>query len=329
MRKIRLGLTMGDPGGVGPEIILKTLCEPEITRRVDLCVIGLSEALEEVSREIGISPLYRDERSPEDWTWRKSPFIHPLASRDYVKGRADGENGRVSIEAVEKAVDLAMAGYFDGIVTAPICKEAWHLAGLSVEGHTELLAEKTEQETVLMMVAGALRVSLVTNHGALRDVPGGLDTPRVLHTIRLTHTTLVSRFGIETPRIAVAAFNPHAGEGGIFGHEEQEILAPAVAAAREENLSVAGPVPADTVFWEALQGKHDAVVALYHDQGLIPVKLHDFFGAVNVTLGLPFIRTSPGHGTAFDIAGEDRAAHRGMMEAVNVASAMAGRILFP
>ncbi len=329
MRKIRLGLTMGDPGGIGPEIILKTLCEPEVTRKADICVIGPALALDRISKIIGISPIFQDCSAPEQWTWRKAPFVYPVQCQKFETGRPAAENGRVSILSLETAVNLVKAGYIDGIVTAPISKEAWFLSGCDIPGHTDFLASRTNQETVLMMMTGKLRVSLVSCHVPLKTAVESLRTDKIVSVIRMTHSTLISRMGFSEPSIGVAALNPHAGEGGILGREDAEIVRPAVELAGREGIHAFGPIPADTVFRDALIGKYDAVVALYHDQGLIPVKVHDFFGAVNVTLGLPFIRTSPGHGTAFDIALKGVAQHRAMMEAVLTAVDMARRILLP
>ncbi len=329
MRKIRLGLTMGDPGGVGPEIILKTLCEPEITRKADICVVGSAAAFDKISKIIGICPLFHEDAPPESWGWRKAPFLYPIECGRLEQGKPAAENGRASLKALETAVNLVMAGYIDGIVTAPVSKTSWQLAGCRFPGHTDFLASKTGQEAVLMMISGGLRVSLVTCHMPLRDAIESMDSEKIASVIKITNSALISRMGIGMPRIAVAGLNPHAGEGGILGHEDLEIVKPAIDAAVRENIRASGPFPADSIFREVLTGKFDAVVALYHDQGLIPVKLHDFFGAVNVTLGLPFIRTSPGHGTAFDIAAKGVAEHRGMLEAVSAAADMARRILFP
>jgi 4-hydroxythreonine-4-phosphate dehydrogenase len=320
---------MGDPGGVGPEVILKTLCEPDVTSKVDLCVIGPAVTIEDISRVVGISPIFRQEAEPADWTWRKAPFVYPLEGEDFVMGRPARENGAVSLQALDVACDLVMGGFLDGIVTAPISKEAWHMTGCKSIGHTDYLAHLTGQETVMMMVTGTLRVAMVTGHTPLKKVCEDLNHDRIVAVIRLTHEALVSRFGLSEPRIAMAAVNPHAGEAGLCGDEERSLLRPAMETCLAEGLPVQGPVPADVVFRQALEGQFDAVISPYHDQGLIPVKLLDLFSAVNVTLGLPFIRTSPGHGTAFDIAGRGTADHRGMMQAVTVAESMGRRILFP
>jgi len=240
-----------------------------------------------------------------------------------VLGRIDAEAGRASVQWVKTAAALAMAGELDGIVTAPINKQALAAAGLTYEGHTEILGEVTGAEPVMRLAGGGLRVALVTRHVALADVPGMLSEEEIVRTARVVDEALKRYFGIAGPRIAVLALNPHASDGGRFGDEEDRIIAPAVAELREVGVAADGPLVPDVAFWHALSGSHDAVVAMYHDQGLIPLKTLAFDSGVNVTLGLPVVRTSPGHGTAFEIAGKGVASALAFAEAVRLASAMA------
>jgi 4-hydroxythreonine-4-phosphate dehydrogenase len=225
------------------------------------------------------------------------------------------------IDYVVKAVELCVGGQVAAMVTGPISKELMHQAGYQFEGHTELLAHLTGTQDYVMMLAGdRLRVSLVTIHCALAEVPGRLTKNLIVKTISITYRSLERDFGIDKPRIAVAALNPHAGESGLFGREDKTIVSPAVEAARDGGLPVEGPFPADTVFYHASTGRYDAVVAMYHDQGLIPLKLLHFSDAVNISLGLPIIRTSVDHGTAYDIAGKGVADPSSLIAALKMAA---------
>jgi 4-hydroxythreonine-4-phosphate dehydrogenase len=247
----------------------------------------------------------------------------PAAGLSFPPGRLSAEAGRAAYEIIVRAVEAATAGTVDAIATAPISKEAFRLAGLPWSGHTDLLAHLTKTRDVAMMFySDALRVVLATVHLPLADVPRALTASVMESTIMLTAREL-PRFGFEHPRIAVAGLNPHAGEHGVFGHEEEIAIAPAIAACRARGVHVAGPYPGDTVFVRARRGEFDVVVACYHDQGLIPVKLVAFGQAVNVTLGLPIIRTSVDHGTAFDIAGKGVANPESMVAAVILAARLA------
>jgi 4-hydroxythreonine-4-phosphate dehydrogenase len=222
------------------------------------------------------------------------------------------------------ACDACLAGDAGGMVTAPINKQALQAAGIEFPGHTELLAERCGGAEVVMMLAGTrLRVCLVTTHCALREVPLYLTQERILTTLRITAHSLQEQLGLKQPRLAVLALNPHAGEGGLFGDEEQRHIVPAIAAARAEGLAASGPHSADTLFWFAVQGLYDAVICMYHDQGLIPLKLLHFEDAVNVTLGLPIVRTSVDHGTAYDLAGTGQANPASLIAAVDMAAGMA------
>ena len=223
-----------------------------------------------------------------------------------------------------RAVDLALAGEVAAVVTAPISKAAMHLGGYQYPGHTELLAERCRTaEFAMMLAGGAFRVVLATIHCPLREVPGRLRQDDLTRLLTLTHRSLVTDFGISHPSLGVAALNPHAGEGGLFGDEETRIIAPALAAAQKLNIDVVGPLPADTIFVRHQRGEFDAVVVMYHDQGLIPLKLLHFGDAVNVTLGLPIIRTSVDHGTAYDLAGTGKADPGSLKAALHLAAQMA------
>ena len=290
MNKPRIGITVGDPAGIGPEISIKAAADPKV---LDLC--------EPV--------LY----GPHD----------AKALQPFTPGQVSADAGRAAYDAIVMAVEQARAGRIDAIATAPINKEAFALAGIPFKGHTDLLAMLTKSgPAVMMFYAEQLRVVLATVHVALRDVPSLLTRELADFVIDITAREL-PRFGYPRPRIAVAGLNPHAGEHGVIGSEDDAVLRPAVEAARGRGLDVNGPLPADTVFGRAARGDFDVVIACYHDQGLIPVKLLAFGSAVNVTLGLPIIRTSVDHGTAFDIAGKGIADPESMIAAVLLAARLA------
>jgi 4-hydroxythreonine-4-phosphate dehydrogenase len=312
MGKTVVGITMGDPCGVGPEIIVKALCDRELRSEIEPLVFGDAGVIEEVKR------LTRLECDFEIVDHANFP-VDMIAV-----GRPCSEAGRASLEYVRSAVEFVLDGRVDALVTAPISKEAIHLAGSRYPGHTEMLRELSGAEKVTMMFEGGrFRVVLVTIHVALSEVPSLITQESVLSTIEIAHASLRELCGISSPRIAVAGLNPHAGEGGAFGMEEIEFIRPAVMVARERGIEVEGPLPPDTLFYHALGGRWDAVVAMYHDQGLIPFKMVSFEEGVNVTLGLPFVRTSPDHGTAFDIAWKGIANPSSMSSAVRVAARFA------
>ena len=238
--------------------------------------------------------------------------------------RATAEGGELSVQCVIKGINLAMNKHIDALVTAPICKEAILLSGYGYPGHTEMLHTFSGVECVVMlMVGGKLRVAFATTHIAIKDVPQSITTEGILGTITICSEGLKQYYGLKMPRIAVCGLNPHAGEEGIFGDEERKIIIPAIEKARKKGIHCDGPVSADTVFYKALKGAYDVVVAIYHDQGAIPLKLHAFETGVNITLGIPFVRTSPDHGTAYDIAGKGIADPRSMIEAIKTAVRMA------
>ena len=246
-----------------------------------------------------------------------------LSEEDLRPGRP-WAGGLAAAHYVEKGADLALSGTIQGLVTAPISKEALNLAGYKFPGHTEFLAHKAGHPPVVMMLAGPrLRVVLVTIHEALAKVPSLLTPERIVTTARITHQSLKQYFGMAEPRLAVSALNPHAGEAGLFGDEEKTIIEPAIQQAHHQGIRLSGPHPPDTLFFRAANGEFDAVVCMYHDQGLIPFKLLHFQDGVNVTLGLPFIRTSVDHGTAYDLAGKNQADHQSLRAAIRMASNMA------
>ncbi len=323
-----IGITMGDPVGIGPEIIAKALSDERLFECCRPVVLGDPLSLELALRSTGSLGLREvDGPAEADGVPGRVDLI-PICRLDkecLVPGFPRVEGGMAIMECVAKAAEMAMRNEIAAMVTCPINKSLMHLAGYPYEGHTQFIAGITGCRDYVMMLAGArLRVALVTIHCALKDVPYLLTCERIYRTITVTARALQEDFGMDRPRIAVAGLNPHAGEEGLFGPEEEEIIKPSVLKAEKEGYSVLGPYPADTLFHKAAQGQFDAVVAMYHDQGLIPLKLLHFSDAVNVTLGLPIIRTSVDHGTAYDIAGKGVADPSSLKEAIRTAVLMAG-----
>ena len=310
----QLALTVGDPAGIGPEIVLKALASPE-RPPAEAIVYGPFDALFERARRFGL-------KMPQDLGAR---LVDVPGGETIPLGQVSAAGGRAAAEAVLRAAKDALAGRVDALVTAPLHKESLHAAGYPWPGHTELLAEAAGTPDVAMMfVGGGLRVALLTIHRSLRSVPdaiSGVETERI---VRLVHREL-PRLGAERRRIAVCGVNPHAGEHGLFGREDEDVLRPAIATLAQQGIAVTGPLPADTAFVRAAQGEFDAVVAAYHDQGLVPVKLLAFGRAVNLTLGLPFVRTSVDHGTAFDIAAKGTADPGSLLAAMAMAVELASR----
>ncbi len=334
-----LGITMGDPAGIGPEIIVKALSEESVYEICVPLVIADPEVMRHaVSGIVKSDMAVRVVSSPAEAGGVFGTMdVFPLADLDltgFALGKVDPRCGEAAFRSVETAIRLAMAGEIQGTVTAPLNKEAMNLAGRHYDGHTEIYATLTGAARYAMMLAdGPLRVAHVTTHVPLANVSARLSAERVLDVIRLAHEAL-TRLGIEAPRIGVAGLNPHAGENGLFGDEEQRIIAPAIAAARAEGIGADGPFPPDTVFCKALGGGFDLVVAMYHDQGHIPMKLLSFryddktktwsgLTGVNVTLGLPIVRASVDHGTAFENAGKNVAGHMSMKNAIEYAAMLA------
>ena len=319
---------MGDPSGIGPEIVAATLADPAVASRARPLVLGDRAALErgiavaEVSLSIESLRGSLPPAEPRPGVLYLQEISH-LTPADMQYGRPSAGGGDASFRYICEAARLCLSGAAQAMATAPINKESMNGAGHHYPGHTELLAELCGVQEVVMMLAGdRLRVTLVTIHEALCRVPALVSRERVLATIRITHDAL-SRWFCPKPRLAVLALNPHCGEGGLFGNEEALAIAPAVAAARAAGIDAVGPLSADTLFHFAAAGGWDAVVCMYHDQGLIPLKLLHFDDGVNVTLGLPIIRTSVDHGTAYDLAGTGRASTASMKAALFLAARMA------
>ena len=285
-------MTVGDPRGIGPEIVSKALADPRVSERCDILVVGPEGAGIPVDEPV------------ERWQPESGPALA----------------GKLSGLAIARAVEMAVAGMVDGIVTAPIDKAALHAGGYDFPGHTEMLGSLTGSRVAMMLASDKLRVVLATTHIPLRRVIEQLSADSIIEAARLTREGLQQWFGIAEPRIALCALNPHAGDGGRFGTEDDKLLAPAAMAA-----GIEGPFPADTVFVRAMRGEFDAVIAPYHDVGMTAIKVASFGSAVNVTLGLPFPRTSPDHGTALDIAGQDRADPSSMIAATLLCASIAAR----
>jgi 4-hydroxythreonine-4-phosphate dehydrogenase len=322
MNPLPVGITMGDPAGIGPEIVAKLFAEglpapcivigDAATMRRALATIGADLPIRAIERftEAAYSPGVMDVLGAGT-----PPGVVPY-------GVVDARAGAAAHAAIQRALDGALDGSLRAIVTAPIHKESLRAAGIRHPGHTEILAERAGTANVAMMLANdELRVVLVTIHVALREAIAGITPTAELRSIRLAEAA-ARRFGIARPRVAVAGLNPHAGEGGLFGSEEAAVIAPAIAQARAEGIDASGPWPGDTVFMRARRGEFDVVVAQYHDQGLIPVKYLGLDHGVNITLGLPFVRTSVDHGTAFDIAGTGKADPASLRYALRQALAM-------
>ena len=319
-----LGVTLGDPAGVGPELVLRLLGEPARCEGIRLVVYGSAGLLHEVSRAAGIPWPARLMVVPAADPLLLPPGTDPVLSDTPVAapvqpGRAHAACGRLSVAWIEAAVRDARRGLTGAIVTAPICKAAWQAASIPFPGHTEMLARLTDTDEVRMFFwSPGLAVGLVTIHLALSAVRECLTTERVLQTIRFVANAMRSA-EVPQPRIGVLGFNPHAGEGGLFGDAEQQAIRPAIAAARGLGIEADGPLVPDTAFRDGARQHYHAFVAMYHDQGLIPFKMLSFDEGVNVTLGLPFCRTSPDHGTAFDIAWQGRASPSSLFAAVRYA----------
>ena len=318
-----IGITMGDAAGIGPEVIVKALADPNIRRAAKFIIFGMNEQLCYAADTAEIEPFWG--RHQHEKISRDYPYKVVVADYDdysvpsWMRGPSKFA-GEASIRFCLDAVDAARAGIIDAVVTAPISKTSWKLAGATWPGHTEMLAERCKSKRkVMMFVAGPLKLALATIHEALFEVRNKFTIGCVFEPIDLLNTAMKEYFGVQNPKLGVAALNPHAGENGQFGDEEQRIISPAILLAQEQGINCLGPFPADTLFLRAAQGEFDAAVAMYHDQGMIAVKLLDFEKAVNITIGIPIIRTSPAHGTAFDIVGRNLASPAGMKSAITTA----------
>jgi 4-hydroxythreonine-4-phosphate dehydrogenase len=308
-----VAITVGDVAGVGPELALRCLTVAELSRRCKPILYGPAEAIAKIAGKVGL-PL--------------PTHTHPVGEVDAESLRAgivSAETGLASFQAVDAAINDAVGGRVDAIVTGPIQKEAWHSAGISFPGHTELLADRTGVDDYCMMLTSAeISCVLATIHIALADVARLLSVEAVLRAIRLGSSALSLRHG-RAARVTVCGLNPHAGERGLFSHgEEEAVIEPAIEAARRDGIQVRGPLPPDTAFTPRIRQETDVYVCMYHDQGLIPLKALAFDDAVNVTLGLPIVRTSVDHGTALDLAWQGKASHHSMLAAINMAIDLAG-----
>lgn len=332
MHRPLLAITLGDPNGIGPEVVLKTAREARARQAARLVAIGRATVLAEQAATLGLGPV-AEVASPTDpvpddvlAVWDPGP----TGASAFEWGQTTADGGDQAMRAVAAACDLCMDGTVDGMVTAPLSKEAIHRAGYAFPGHTEFLQERTGAETVVMVLAsdlpsGSLRVALVTIHVPLASVASLVTEHRIVDVARALATALRNDLGLPTPRLAVLGLNPHAGDGGVIGREEIEIIRPAIERLRQLEIDAEGPFPADAFFGRAAWTRFDAVLAMYHDQGLAPFKALAQGGGVNVTLGLPIVRTSPDHGTGFDIAGKGIADPSSTVEAVRLAAVMAAR----
>ncbi len=316
-------VTMGDPAGIGPEIAVKTMLHPEVYDRCKPIVVGDVHLLQATAAQLKVTAQFQTTVAPPTAVGRRGTIevvdLHNVNLATLQIGEISGEAGRASLEYIERAVEYALRGEADAVVTAPINKQAISLAGSRHIGHTEFIGALSGVADPLTMfwVRGA-RIFFLTRHLPLREAVTAVTRDRVVDTLTTMVKTLRD-MGVPEPRIAVAALNPHASDGGLIGWEEADEIAPAIEAARARGITAAGPVPADSVFHHAVEGRYDAVLSLYHDQGHIAAKTLDFYGTVSVTLGLPFIRTSVDHGTAHEIAGQGIANPTSLIEAINVA----------
>ena len=325
-------VTMGDPAGVGPEIIAKAwpvLATPPgpLAPVTPFAVIGDGDVLAALGAPV--QQIFSPSEAVSVFG-RAIPVLHHPAPAPVTPGQPDPRNAAAVADWIERAVDLVISGEGSGVVTAPIAKAPMYASGFRFPGHTEFIAELTAdmpfsgtRGPVMMLTAKDLRACLVTIHVAIDQLPELVTAERVMRVARVVHESMKRDFGIQAPRLAMAALNPHAGEGGSIGLQEIEVLRPAAAALRAEGLNITDPLPADTLFHDEARARYDATVCLYHDQALIPVKTLDFWGGVNATLGLPIVRTSPDHGTGFDIAGKGIARADSFIAAVRLASEMA------
>ncbi|MDX2166807.1 MAG: 4-hydroxythreonine-4-phosphate dehydrogenase PdxA [Deltaproteobacteria bacterium] len=328
MKRPRVAISMGDPTGIGPEVTLRALHRGGARRVLTPILVGDLGVYADTAVRLGLTARFTawQPGAPLPRVGLPVRVIAELSAKARRPGRPTAAGGRAAYAAILEAVRLVQGGAADAVATAPINKANLAAAGLAASGHTELLAELAGGVPVRMMMAGpTLRVVLVTTHLALAAVPRAIRTAAVLDTLRIADRALRQRFGLRRPRLAVAGLNPHAGEQGLFGDEERRAIAPAVAAARRAGIDARGPLAADSAFPLALQGKFDVVICMYHDQGLAPFKLLHFADGVNVTLGLPFVRTSPDHGTAHDIAGRGIADWRSMSAALQLAAQLSRR----
>jgi len=326
-QKPAIAITMGDPCGIGPEVLVKAMADPRVYETCRPLVVGNVYAMQQAVALTGLPIKIKEYVGPDipgrDPGVIEVVDIHNLNPEDITVGKISPTCGKAAMEWVTKAGELAMEGMVDALATAPLNKEAASLAGYKSIGHMELLQELSKTKLVAtMLMAKNLRVVHLSTHRSLSLACELVKKDRILEYLRLTHESFVS-YGFEKPRIGTAALNPHGSDGGLMGDEEAAEIAPAVEAAIAEGINAIGPVPADIIFHQAIQGQYDAVLCMYHDQGHIPVKVYGFEESITANLGLPFVRTSVDHGTAFDIAGKGVASHESMLEAIRLAVALA------
>ena len=322
-----IAITIGDPAGVGPEVTVKALAREEVWECCRPLVVGDASVLERAAALMGgtltLHPIWQASEAQFNHSQPDVLDLHNVDLTALQPGQVSAAAGKASVQYIERAVELGQASEADAITTGPINKAALKAASIPYIGHTELLSALLGEERVTTMLATTgLRVVHVTRHVPLAQVAERITREGVLETIRLTHVGL-RQMGIPHPRLAVAALNPHGGDKGLMGREEIDAIGPAVEAARAEGIEAAGPIPADSVFFRAIRGEFDVVVAMFHDQGHIPIKTHGFERSVTVTLGLPIVRTSVDHGTAFDIAWQGVASEESMVEAILLAAQLA------
>ena len=330
--RTRVAITLGDPNGIGPEVVLKSLHDPDVAPSMTPLLIGSAHVLRRHAEVLGFSDLtiHAVEDVPDEMaTVQEGEAVTVLDVADGTAppvrfGAVTADGGALAMTSVARAVDLCLEGTVDAMVTAPISKDAIQQAGYDVPGHTEFIAARTHAtRPTMMMVAGGLRVGLVTSHVPLTQVAAGITQAAIGEKLETLQASLHTDFGLSDPRIAVLGLNPHAGDGGVLGREEKEIIRPAIQTALDNGLRVEGPLPADGFFATQLDEGYDAVLAMYHDQGLVPFKALAFDYGVNFTAGLPIVRTSPDHGTAYGIAGKGMALPGSMRSAIELATAVA------
>jgi 4-hydroxythreonine-4-phosphate dehydrogenase len=329
----RIAVTLGDPAGIGPEIAAQGLARPDIKRLARVAVIGSDAVFRAAREQAGVRLAWQTftnaDKAREALEKSRGLVLYepaPVICRIPKPGRWTRETGRVSLAWVKTGTEWCLNGWADGLVTGPVSKAAWQTAGAKWPGHTELLAELCGvRDEVMLLAGGGLRVALVTVHEPLARVPSLISRQRIVTVGRVLAQGLAERFSLRNPRIAVLGLNPHAGEGGLLGDEERRHIVPAIRALRRAGIDAIGPLAADTAFHRAIGGEFDVVLAMYHDQGLGPLKTLAFDSGVNVTLGLPIVRVSVDHGTAFDIAGRGVAKANSFCAAFRLATEMAGR----
>jgi len=318
-KKSIIGITMGDFNGIGPEVIIKSLSDEKTSKYAVPVLVGSRTVFERVAEELKVSVKFNTITKPDEIKHGKSVInifdIIDVKPEDITPGIPTSKSFQTSLDVLHYGINIAKNEYIKGLVTGPICKEA--LVSTNFPGQTELIAKSVGIKTVvMMMVSDDFRVALATTHSSIKKVSGLLSKNLIIDKLTVIYDSLKNDFGIRSPKIAVCSLNPHSGEGGLFGNEEKEIIRPAVEHLNKQNLNINGPYPSDTLFIPTNRKKYDAILAMYHDQGLIPFKIFHFHNGVNFSAGLPFIRTSPDHGTAYDIAGDFLADESSMKEAI-------------